>query len=274
MAKTAEPHKSLLDEIGSPAESRRRARFAGLVTKLIGVAIGTVTGGLIVGGPSIMSRNGYTSLELFSVILGIAYGIFLATHSRSTQVKLERAYSAHLEELSQRLRTMAYRDALTGLYNHRYFYEQLSHELERSLRYGQPLTLLLMDMNNFKEINDTYGHMVGDKFLGLVGQIIACQIRSSDIGARYGGDEFVVILPNSSAAEGRLTADKLIEAVSNAAALSTNEEEVQLGISVGVATCPDDSRSAGELIEIADSRLYEVKAQRRAQRGDGTRRSA
>ncbi len=265
------PHKSIIDEMGQPMASSRAPRPAGWVTKLAGVAIGCVTGVVIVAGPSIMSRSNYTALELFSVLCGVAYGIFLATHSRSTHVKLERAYSAHLEELSQRLRTMAYRDALTGLYNHRYFYEQLSHELERSLRYSQPLTLLLMDMNNFKQINDTYGHMVGDKFLGLVGQIIAKQIRSSDIGARYGGDEFVVILPNSSAGEARVTADKLSEAVSHAAALSTNEESVQLGISIGIATCPDDSRIPGELIEIADSRLYEVKARRHGERASSRR---
>ena len=266
-------HKSIVEEIGAPMASRRTPRPGGLLVKLVGVAIAAWVGAVIVAGPSIMSRNTNTAVELFSVLCGVAYGIFLATHSRSTHVKLERAYSAHLEELSQRLRTMAYRDALTGLYNHRYFYEQLSHELERSQRYAQPLTLLLMDMNNFKDINDTYGHMVGDKFLGLVGQIIAKQIRSSDIGARYGGDEFVVILPNSSAAEARITADKLSEAVAHAAALSTNEESVQLGISIGIATCPDDSRVPGELIEIADSRLYEVKARRHVGRG-GSRRSA
>jgi diguanylate cyclase (GGDEF)-like protein len=215
-----------------------------------------------------MSRTGYTSLEMFFVILTAAYGIFLAASSRSTHVRLERAYSAHLEELSQRLRTMAYRDALTGLYNHRYFYEQLSHEIERALRYGQPLTVLLMDMNNFKQINDTYGHMVGDKFLSLVGQVIAQQVRQSDIGARYGGDEFVVILPNTSVDDARQTAEKLATAVSEASALAPNEEQVALGISIGMATCPDDSRSAGDLLEIADARLYEVKAQRRVGRRD------
>jgi diguanylate cyclase (GGDEF)-like protein len=215
----------------------------------------------------------YTAIELALVLGGAVFGIFLAAHSRSTHVKIERAYSNHLEELSQRLRTMAYRDALTGLFNHRYFYEQLSHEIERSVRYGQPLTVLLMDMNNFKQINDTYGHMVGDRFLSLVGQVISGHIRSTDIGARYGGDEFVVILPNTGAAEAAATAEKLADAVSRAAAFTPNDEQVRLGISIGTATCPDDSRSPGELLEIADSRLYEVKAQRRQAAG-GARRSA
>jgi diguanylate cyclase (GGDEF)-like protein len=210
-----------------------------------------------------MSRWDYTAFELLAVALGAAFGILLAGYSRTSHVSLERAYSGHLEELSQRLRTMAYQDALTGLYNHRYFYEQFSHEIERALRYGEPLTVLLMDMNNFKGINDTYGHMVGDKFLNLVGQVIAAQIRSSDIGARYGGDEFVVLLPSTTAEEAHLTAEKLSSAVTNAAAMSPNEERIHLGITIGVATCPDDSRSAGELLQIADARMFELKPKRR-----------
>jgi diguanylate cyclase (GGDEF)-like protein len=256
-------HQSILDDLGPAKDAQRPRDVTATVLRFIGVALMAGTATLIIVAPSIMSRASFTSLELLAVGLAAAYGIFLAAHSRVTHVSLERAYSGHLEELSQRLRTMAYQDALTGLYNHRYFYEQFSHEIERSLRYGEPLTVLLMDMNNFKGINDTYGHMVGDKFLSLVGQVIARQIRSSDIGARYGGDEFVVLLPSTTQDEARVTADKLAAAVSNAAAVSPNDEHIQLGIAIGIATCPDDSRSAGELLQIADARMFEMKPKRR-----------
>jgi diguanylate cyclase (GGDEF)-like protein len=263
----------ILDGIG-PQAGGRRGSPADTAVKVCGFSLLAVTAALIVFGPAVMSRTAYISAELFAMVVGVAYGIFLAAHSRSNNEKLERAYSAHLEELSQRLRTMAYRDALTGLYNHRYFYEQLSHEIDRGVRYGQPLAVLLMDMNNFKQVNDTYGHMVGDKFLSLVGQVIARQIRASDIGARYGGDEFVVILPNTGIEEAQATAHKLADAVAGAVAVSPGDEQVALSISVGLAVCPDDSRSASELVEIADSRLYEVKSSRQSGRGQAHRQIA
>lgn len=258
-------HDSIMSESEAPV-MHRRARPSGLLVKLVAVVLVLATAALVIISPYLMAQNSFTAVDLFMVLLMTAYGIYLAAHSRSTHVDLERAYSAHLEELSQRLRNMAYRDALTGLFNHRYFYEQLSHEVERSVRYRQPLTLLLMDMDNFKEINDTYGHLAGDKFLGMVGQAIARQIRASDIGARYGGDEFVVLLPNTVAEEARRTAEKLEIAVASSAALTAMDQAIKLGISVGIATCPDDSRSAAELLQIADARLYDVKAARAGRR--------
>jgi diguanylate cyclase (GGDEF)-like protein len=161
---------------------------------------------------------------------------------------------------------MAYRDALTGLYNHRYFYEQLAHEVERALRYNQSLTVLLMDMDNFKSVNDSYGHLAGDKFLGIVGETIARQIRASDVGARYGGDEFVVILPSTTPEEAAVTAEKLQAAVAASASMSGVDGDLRLGVSIGIASCPADSRSPGELLQIADQRLYDVKTRRERSR--------
>jgi diguanylate cyclase (GGDEF)-like protein len=261
--------RDLLDELGSPS-SRRPG--VGIVLWLLGALLLGGTATLVVLGPAVMSRNAFTTLELVALGLGLAYGLLLAMHSRSAHVKTERAYSKHLEELSQRLRTMAYRDVLTGLYNHRYFHEQLTHEIDRSLRYGQPLAVLLFDMDNFKAINDTYGHLAGDKFLSLVGQIVARSVRSSDIGARYGGDEFAIILPNTNADEAAAIAGKLEEAVSASIAITPSDETIRLGISVGYASCPDDSRLAGELLEAADRRLYDIKLTRKA--GGRARRSA
>jgi diguanylate cyclase (GGDEF)-like protein len=255
-----------MDEVTGDHRRRGGRRRTDYVVQAAGAALLVGSVALIIAGPAVMSRWTVTVLQLLAVGAGVAYGLYLAAHSRQSHLGLERAYSSHLEELSQRLRNMAYRDAVTGLYNHRYFREQLQHEVERAVRYAQPLSLLLMDLNDFKQINDRYGHFMGDRFLGLVGEVIARHVRSSDVGARYGGDEFVVILPNTPADEAAATAEKLQAAVASCAAMTTTGEAVELGVSVGVASCPRDARTPGELIERADVRLYEAKARHKASR--------
>lgn len=246
-----------------------RRNPSAIALRAMGASVLFASVALILIGPDIMSRPPLTACLLVLVTAGAAYGIANAAHQQKMQIAVERAYSGHLEELSQRLRNMAYRDAVTGLYNHRYFREQLSHEIERSVRYGHQLSLILLDMNNFKEINDRYGHFMGDRFLGLVGEIIERGIRQSDVGARYGGDEFVVILPSTTQEEAAAAAEKLAAGVANCAAMTATGENVQLGICFGVATCPADAKTATDLIEAADGRLYEAKAQRK-----GSRRAA
>jgi diguanylate cyclase (GGDEF)-like protein len=254
-----------MDAVNRRPLHRRNGGEAAL--RALGALILFASVALILIGPDVMSRAPLTLSLLVLAGAGAAYGVVNAAQQRNMQASVERAYSGHLEELSQRLRNMAYRDAVTGLYNHRYFREQLSHEIERAIRYGQSLSLILLDMNNFKQINDRYGHFMGDRFLGLVGEVIERGVRQSDVGARYGGDEFVIILPSTTREEAGAVAEKLAQGVANCAAMTATGETVQLGICFGVATCPFDARTASDLIEAADGRLYEAKAKRKGVRG-------
>jgi len=213
-------------------------------------------------------------VEVAGVTLLGVVGMGLAAYVRSRNQQIERAYSGHLEELSQRLRNLAYQDALTDLYNHRYFYEQLTHEIERSLRYGHPVSIILLDLDHFKEINDTYGHLMGDKLLALMGQIIRDQVRAADIPARYGGDEFAIILPDTSREAAEATAQKLSRAIAmgKTDAGATNEN-LPMSASLGVACCPEEARTVSELLQVADERVYASKGASARDAGGRKRRN-
>ena len=191
-------------------------------------------------------------------------GLLLAFYTRHSNVQVERDYSAHLEGLSQRLRNLAYQDALTELYNHRYFYEQLTHEVERATRYGHPVSVILLDLDKFKEVNDTYGHLMGDKLLSVIGKVINEQVRGADIAARYGGDEFAIILPDTPRAAAQATADKLARAIASGRTNAGQSAGVAVSASCGVACCPDEARTVTDLLQLADERVYESKKNAKA----------
>ena len=164
-----------------------------------------------------------------------------------------------LEKRQRELEDLTLRDPLTGVGNYRLLAERLEYELTRHRRSGQSLTVVLLDMNGFKQVNDTYGHLAGDQVLVDVGQALRSALRSQDTLARQGGDEFSVLAPETSSEQ----AEQLIQRVH--AAMETGLEG-RLSASAGWATFPDDGTDADTLLNLADADLRRVKRTRRSPR--------
>jgi len=140
-----------------------------------------------------------------------------------------------LQESEKRYRELSIIDDLTQLYNSRHFYAQLTKETERSNRYEQPLTLLLMDIDKFKKFNDTYGHVEGDNVLSRLGQIIKRCLRETDSAYRYGGEEFTILLPMTTSEDGLAIAKRIQDELRKEAFSPVLGQEVYVTVSIGLA---------------------------------------
>lgn len=163
------------------------------------------------------------------------------------------------EILLQQVQKMAVTDSMTGLFNRRYFQEALEKEFLHAKRYGNPLSCLMMDVDYFKLINDTYGHDVGDKILKELGEMIKSQIREVDVLARFGGDELILLLPKSTCGEGLMVAQRIAEDVGNHVFPDLGKTH-RVTISIGVAGLPDPGlHEAHQAILTSDFALYKAK---------------
>ncbi|MDA3937547.1 MAG: diguanylate cyclase, partial [Actinomycetota bacterium] len=167
-----------------------------------------------------------------------------------------------LEREGDRLREHATIDPLTGLWNRRVFNERLADEVARLRRYGSAVSLLMIDLDDFKSVNDRYGHVVGDHVLSAVGALLGETIRETDIPVRYGGDEFALILPGVDKTAAYAVAEKVRSAVRElrvGIAPTGNGSHVSIAVSIGVASAGLTCSDTVELLEAADGALYRAK---------------
>lgn len=204
-------------------------------------------------------------LNALVVVLGALVGLgitvivwILAARAWLLQRAVDRRTAA-LRRASARLRELAIRDELTGLYNRRFFLERFEWECARAKRYRRPFACLMVDLNGFKQVNDRLGHQAGDFVLKQVAQELSALLRQSDVLARFGGDEFVIALPETTPAQAEAVAEKLrgirVEAPSGSA---RSVDTVTL--SVGMSRLEPERESPRELLEAADRSLYAWKA--------------
>ncbi len=169
-----------------------------------------------------------------------------------------------LEQTVEKLQAYSYQDALTGLHNRRYFDELLEHEAAVARRHDTPLTLVMIDIDHFKQFNDREGHEAGDTVLVGVGRVLAHHFRDADVVCRMGGEEFVIIMPGATAAiaEARLT--ELLEVLSRVRFRHRDRVLGPLSISCGIANYPEHAGDPLTLIGLADKALYSAKHRGRA----------
>jgi len=195
-------------------------------------------------------RFSNSEIDICQIVSSMA-GIALKNAQNFHKISMEKAL----------LEKMAITDDLTRLYNHRYFVKRLNEEFKRSQRYNTPLSCAMIDLDDFKKINDAYGHKSGDIILQEVAKVIKTSVRETDVVARYGGEEFAVILPHTDSEDAFHLAIRIRSAVNNFRSHILGEDN-RVTVSIGVSTYPGPGvKDVDDLVRIADNRLYKAKGE-------------
>lgn len=185
------------------------------------------------------------------------------TESRMELLELNAELEGRVEQRTRELQELAARDPLTGLYNRRHFGEVIAREFAAAERYDADLACLMLDLDRFKETNDRFGHRTGDEVLAIMAQVIGTELRGSDVAARFGGDEYIILLPQTSAASAAVLVDRIADRFKEE--VSRKFPDAPVGVSIGVASLRTTRASSAEaLIHEADVALYTVKDARKS----------
>ncbi len=179
--------------------------------------------------------------------------LVLTTLADYTAIAIENA------KFFQKIQELTVTDDLTKLYNSRHLFRFLDYEVERARRYKSDIAMIFLDLDKFKDVNDTHGHLNGSKLLTEVAKLIAGGLRKVDIACRYGGDEFVIVMPQTSKKQAYHAAEKLRANIHENVFLKDEGLNLRMAASFGVASLPDDAKDALELIQLADKAMYRAK---------------
>jgi two-component system cell cycle response regulator len=177
---------------------------------------------------------------------------------RINRVIRERSLINERDRMIARLKNLSIRDSLTELYNSRHFYAQLEDEIQRSERYLHPLSLIFIDIDRFKAINDTYGHMVGDQALLLIAKKMQASLRSQDIAFRFAGDEFTIILPETTLDNAKFVADRIKSEMDKESLVIFEKEITKITLSIGIAEHQRNEKKE-QFVHRADVTMYAAK---------------
>lgn len=190
---------------------------------------------------------------------GVAIGVLIVTLVVWIFYRLARRVGRHIERDEEVMRRLATHDGLTGLYNHRMFYALLEEELLRTKRFNRPLSLLMIDIDHFKGVNDTHGHQAGDTILHDLSELLSREARGVDRVCRYGGEEITVMLPETDVDAASVIAERLRAAVEAQSFDIDQGNTLRITVSIGVATWPNHANNVQALVAAADAALYAAK---------------
>lgn len=202
----------------------------------------------------------FTGLGFQGFLVGTTTGTLVLSFGLADWLKSLHREREEARQSERRYMELAFTDSLTGLYNARYFWSQLALQMQMAKRHGAPLAILVMDVDNFKAFNDTFGHQEGDSVLSRMGKVMIASVRADDVPCRYGGEEFAVILPGSHYGQAMAVAERIRASVEHELFMPRSGEAVHVTVSIGVAEYIVGQKPS-ELVRLADKALYQAKAQ-------------
>jgi diguanylate cyclase (GGDEF)-like protein len=233
------------------------------LSRTIGLVLLVTALGVIAGTTGFGNTNFF--VDSVALVAFASYVFIAETRARRIAVNLEKRLRLGLLVHNMELENMAMQDDLTRLFNRRYLFERLERELETAKAFKRPLSVIVIDLDLMKQVNDNFGHRVGDELLAAFGRFLLDHTRASDVPARTGGDEFAIILPDTSDKAALALRGRLVKRLENIDLVESGNVTIKVTASFGVSNYPKGGDTADEIMQKADLDMYAEKGLRKAQ---------